>query len=107
MPIPTENASSPPPAPPASDCWFLTGPTAAGKTKVGIELAIRLNAEVISLDSMALYRGLDIGTAKPSAEDRSHVPHHLLDLVPPTEDFSLSEYIDAAHTAIAEIKSRD
>jgi tRNA dimethylallyltransferase len=106
MPNPSENAISPTPAPPAADCWFLTGPTAAGKTKVGIELAQRLNAEIVSLDSMALYQGLDIGTAKPSAEDRSRVPHHLLDLVPPTEEFSLSEYIDAAHAAIAEIKSR-
>jgi tRNA dimethylallyltransferase len=55
---------------------------------------------------MALYQGMDIGTAKPSAEDRSCVPHHLLDLVPPTEDFSLSDYIDAAHAAIADIRGR-
>jgi tRNA dimethylallyltransferase len=94
------------PAPPAAGCWYLTGPTASGKTKVGIELALRLNAEIVSLDSMTIYRGMDIGTAKPSAEDRSRVPHHLLDLLPPSEDFSLSEYIDAAHAAIAEIKSR-
>ena len=94
------------PAPPVLDCWYLTGPTAAGKTKVGIELARRLGTEIVSLDSMALYRGMDIGTAKPSAEDRAAVPHHLLDLVPPTEEFSLSEYIDAAHAAIADIKSR-
>lgn len=96
----------PQPAPPALDCWYLTGPTAAGKTRVGVELALRIGAEIISLDSMALYQGMDIGTAKPSAEDRSRVPHHLLDLVPPTKDFSLSEYIDAAHAAIADIKSR-
>jgi len=106
MPNPSENTISPAPAPPANDCWFLTGPTAAGKTKVGIELAQRLQAEIVSLDSMALYQGLDIGTAKPTAEDRSRVPHHLLDLVPPTEEFSLSEYIDAAHAAIADIQSR-
>ena len=55
---------------------------------------------------MTLYQGMDIGTAKPSAEDRARVPHHLLDLVPPTEEFSLSEYIDAAHAAIAEIRGR-
>src|SRR5262245_40299358 len=94
------------PAPPALDCWYLTGPTAAGKTQVGVELAQRLNAEIVSLDSMALYRDMNIGTAKPTAADRSRVPHHLLDLVPPTEEFSLSEYIDAAHAAIAEIKGR-
>jgi tRNA dimethylallyltransferase len=96
----------PAPVPPALDCWYLTGPTAAGKTKVGIELARGLNAEIVSLDSMALYQGMDIGTAKPSAEDRARVPHHLLDLVPPTEEFSLSEYIDAAHAAIADIRGR-
>src|SRR5262245_24264042 len=95
-----------PPVPPALDCWYLTGPTAAGKTKVGVELALRLNAQIVSLDSMALYQGMNIGTAKPSAEDRSRVPHHLLDLVPPTEEFSLSEYIDAAHGALADIQSR-
>ena len=94
------------PAPPATGCWYLTGPTASGKTKVGVELALRLNAEIVSLDSMTIYQGMDIGTAKPSAEDRARVPHHLLDLVPPNEDFSLSDYIDAAHAKIAEIKSR-
>ena len=94
------------PVPPAFDCWYLTGPTASGKTKVGVELALRLNAEIVSLDSMTLYRGMDIGTAKPSDADRVRVPHHLLDVVDPNEDFSLSEYIDAAHEKIAEIKSR-
>ena len=102
-PSPTEPLR---PVPPALDCWYLTGPTASGKTKVGIELALRLNAEIVSLDSMTIYQGMDIGTAKPSAEDRARVPHHLLDLVPPNEDFSLSEYIDAAHVKIAEIRGR-
>ena len=97
---------APSPVPPAVDCWYLTGPTAAGKTQVGVELALRLNAEIISLDSMALYEGMNIGTAKPSSEDRARVRHHLLDLVPPTEEFSLSDYIDAAHEAIADIKGR-
>jgi tRNA dimethylallyltransferase len=94
------------PAPPALDCWYLSGPTASGKTRVGVELAERLNAEIVSLDSMALYREMDIGTAKPTAEDRARVPHHLLDLVPPAEEFSLSEYIDAAHAAIRHIRGR-
>src|SRR5436305_13935958 len=98
--------TGPAPLPPAVDCWFLTGPTASGKTQVGVELALRLNAEIISLDSMAVYRGMDIGTAKPSLADRQRVRHHLLDLVPPTEEFSLSGYIDTAHAAIAEIKGR-
>jgi tRNA dimethylallyltransferase len=94
-----------PPVPPALDCWYLTGPTAAGKTQVGIELALRLGAEIVSLDSMTLYQGMDVGTAKPSAADRARVPHHLLDLVPPSEEFSLSEYVDAAHEAISRIRN--
>jgi tRNA dimethylallyltransferase len=95
-----------PPAPPALDCWYLTGPTAAGKSAVAVELAGRIGAEILSLDSMAVYQGMDIGTAKPSAEQRQGAPHHLLDLAPPNEDFSLSQYIDAAHEAIAEVRGR-
>src|SRR4030095_17143235 len=94
------------PAPPVANCWCLTGPTAAGKTRVGVELALGIGAEIVSLDSMTVYQGLDIGTAKPTAEDRRRVPHHLLDLVPPTEEFSLSEYVGAAHRAIAAILGR-
>lgn len=94
------------PLPPVRNAWFLTGPTAAGKTKVGVQLARRLNAEIISLDSMAVYRGMDIGTAKPTAEERTAVPHHLLDVASPREDYSLSEYLDAAHAAVAEIRGR-
>ncbi len=93
-------------SPAARDCWFLTGPTAAGKTQVGLELAQRIGAEIVSLDSMTLYSGMDIGTAKPTALDQTRVPHHLLDLVAPTEDFSLAEYLDAAHEKILDIKSR-
>src|SRR6186997_2987521 len=98
--------TGPSPLPPAIDCWYLTGPTAAGKTKVGVELAQRLNAEIVSLDSMTLYAGMDIGTAKPSVEDRARVPHHLLDQVSPADEYSLSDYVDAAHAAIREIKCR-
>jgi tRNA dimethylallyltransferase len=87
-------------------CWFLTGATAAGKTRVGLELAQRLSAEIISLDSMAIYRGMDVGTAKPTAEDRRRVPHHLLDLVDPTEEFSVSQYVALAHEKIREIRQR-
>ena len=76
--------TGPSPVPPALDCWYLTGPTAAGKTQVGVELALRLDAEIISLDSMAVYRGMDIGTAKPSRADRERVPHHLLDIAAPS-----------------------
>jgi len=91
---------------PFADCWFLSGPTASGKTAVGLEVAKRLGAEIISLDSMALYRRLDIGTAKPTAGQRRAVPHHLIDLIEPHEAFSLARYIAAAATASAEIRAR-
>ena len=61
-------------------CWFLTGPTASGKSAVGVELAKRLGAEIVSMDSMALYKRMDIGTAKPTPEERRAVPHHLVDV---------------------------
>ena len=93
------------PAPPALDCWYLTGPTAAGKTAVGLELARLLKAEVISLDSMAVYRGMDIGTAKPSPEQLRAVPHHLINILNPDQEFSVSNYVEAAHQKIAELRS--
>src|SRR5882757_8920623 len=88
------------------DCWFLTGATAVGKTAIGVALAQRLGAEIISLDSMAIYRGMDIGTAKPSHEIRQLVPHHLIDIVDPTEEYSVAQYVDAAAAAVANIRSR-
>ena len=91
---------------PAGDCWFLSGPTASGKTAVGVELALRLGAEIISLDSMAVYRGMDIGTAKATPAERGGVPHHLIDVVDPADDFSLAEYVAAAEAAAAGIRSR-
>jgi tRNA dimethylallyltransferase len=90
----------------SSICWYLTGATAVGKSRVGIALAQRLGAEIISLDSMAIYRGMDIGTAKPTAEQRAAVPHHLIDIVDPTEDFSVAQYLDAVDRTIAEIRGR-
>jgi tRNA dimethylallyltransferase len=89
-----------------ADCWFLTGPTASGKSAVGLELAERLNAEIISLDSMALYRGMDIGTAKPTAAERAEVPHHLIDVVDPHEEYSVAQYVAAAERAVSEIVAR-
>lgn len=89
-----------------ANSWFLSGPTAAGKTAVGLELAQRLNAEIVSLDSMALFRGLDIGTAKPTAEERRRVPHHLLDVIGPQEAYSVAQYVAAAERAVEDILSR-
>jgi tRNA dimethylallyltransferase len=73
---------------------------------VGIALAKRLGAEIISLDSMAIYRGMDIGTAKPSAAQRAEVPHHLLDIVDPEEEYSVAQYVEAAAQVVDEIRSR-
>jgi len=86
--------------------WYLTGPTASGKTTVGIELAHRIGAEIISLDSMALYRGMDIGTAKPTVEEQRLVPHHLIDVLDPNEEFSVAQYLEAASAVANEITAR-
>jgi tRNA dimethylallyltransferase len=86
--------------------WFVTGATATGKTDVGLALAERLDAEIISLDSMAIYRGMDIGTAKPTAAQRARVPHHLLDIRDPIEEFSVWQYCDAALAAMRDIRGR-
>ncbi len=90
----------------ATRCWFLTGPTASGKSSVGIELARKLEAEIVSLDSMAVYRGMDIGTAKPTADQRQAVPHHLIDIVEPHQEFSLAQYLALAERCVTEILSR-
>lgn len=90
----------------ALKCWYLTGATAGGKTLISLELAKRLNAEIISLDSMAIYREMDIATAKPSREQQAEVPHHLIDIISPAESFSVSRYREMALAKIAEIKSR-
>ena len=90
----------------ARKCWFVTGATASGKTAVSLALAKRLDAEIISLDSMAIYRGMDIGTAKPTAETQSLVPHHLIDIRDPNETCSVSEYRELAMEKVDEIHSR-
>lgn len=92
--------------PPLKGCWYLTGPTSSGKTSLALEVAQRLNAEIISLDSMAIYRGMDIGTAKPSAEQRALVPHHQLDICDPTETYSVSNYVSSTHSIAADIHAR-
>ncbi|MCW5876668.1 MAG: tRNA (adenosine(37)-N6)-dimethylallyltransferase MiaA, partial [Anaerolineales bacterium] len=84
----------------------LVGPTAVGKTEVALQLAEGLDAEIISADSRLLYRGMDIGTAKPSAEERRRVPHHLIDVAYPDETWSLARFQAAAAEAIAAVSSR-
>jgi tRNA dimethylallyltransferase len=90
----------------AAPLLALVGPTAAGKTEAGIAVAERLGAEIVSVDSMLVYRGMDIGTAKPTAEQRERVPHHLLDVAEPSEPFSVARYQELARAAIARIRSR-
>ncbi len=88
------------------EAWFLTGPTAGGKSSVALELARRIDAEIISLDSMAVYRGMDIGTAKPTLAERRAVPHHLIDIVEPGDEFSVARYLAAARQAVGDIRGR-
>ena len=85
---------------------FLVGCTASGKSSLGVELAGRLGGEIISIDSMKVYRGMDIGTAKPSASVRATVPHHLVDVVDPWDDFSVAQYVALADSAVASIHER-
>jgi len=87
-------------------CMFLCGPTAAGKTSAALMLAKELNAEILSMDSMAIYRGMDIGTAKPSTAEQLQVQHHLIDLVEPDQDFSVADYIAAAVCRVQEVLDR-
>ncbi len=92
--------------PPLRNVWYLSGPTASGKTAVGVELALALDAEIISLDSMALFRDMEIGTAKPEPAVRVRVPHHLLEVRTPDTDFSLANYVVLAHATAAAIRKR-
>jgi len=86
---------------------FIAGCTGSGKGSLGRELARRTGAEIVSLDSMKVYRRMDIGTAKPSAEVRREIPHHLIDVVEPAEDFSVARYVHLAEQAIVDIRSRN
>ena len=84
----------------------IVGPTAVGKTALSLALARRFPMEVMSVDSRQVYRGMDIGTAKPTPEQRAQVKHHLIDVVDPTEEFSLATYLDLARAAVREIHRR-
>ena len=84
----------------------ITGPTASGKTWLAVELARRYNGEVVSADSMQIYRRMDIGTAKPTRSEMRGVPHHMLDVADPEEDFSVARYVQLAVPCIKDILSR-
>lgn len=83
--------------------YIILGPTASGKTAVAIELAKKLNGEIISADSMQIYKGMDIGTAKPSIEERQGIPHHLFDIAEPDETYSVAMFQQAAKACIEDI----
>ncbi len=84
----------------------IIGPTAVGKTEIALRLAERLGGEIVSVDSRLFYRGMDIGTAKPSAEEQARVPHHLIDVADPDQPWSLATFQPAAAQAIAGIQAR-
>ena len=86
--------------------FALLGPTASGKSRLALRLAERLPIEIVSVDSGQVYRGMDIGTAKPSAEERRRVPHHLIDLVDPTESYSAGRFREDAVAAVEAILAR-
>ena len=85
---------------------MLVGPTASGKTALALHLAEHLNGEIVSCDAVAVFRGLDIGSAKPTSAERARVPHHSLDLLDPNQPTTAGDYARAARTALAEIQSR-
>ena len=84
----------------------LVGPTASGKTRLAVELAKEHNGEVVSADSMQIYRRMDIGTAKPTAEEMEGIPHHMIDVADPEEDFSVARYVEMAAACVDDILAR-
>ncbi len=87
--------------------YFLIGPTASGKTKISINLAKKLDAEIISCDSMCFYKHMDILTSKPAEKERNAIKHHLIDIIPPAKPFNVAQYRELALAAIEDILSRD
>lgn len=84
----------------------VVGPTASGKTDIAVEIAKRYNGEVVSADSMQIYKQMSIGTAKPTKEEMKRIPHHLVDILELSKDFSVADYAQLAHVAISDIYSR-
>ena len=88
------------------ECWVLTGPTASGKTALSIRLAKAHDCEIVCMDSMQIYRRMNIGTAKPTVEEMSGIAHHMLDVAEPDENFSVARYQEMAEECIADIQAR-
>jgi len=91
---------------PGQPLLALVGPTASGKTEAAIELALGSGAEIVSVDSMLVYRGMDVGTAKPTPAQRDRVPHHLIDLAEPSESFSVARYQALGRAALTDVGAR-
>ncbi|HXB58193.1 MAG TPA: isopentenyl transferase family protein, partial [Candidatus Acidoferrales bacterium] len=81
---------------------FIAGPTATGKSEIALTLAEKIGGEIISVDSMQVYRGLDIGTAKPDAATRKRIPHHLIDVCDLAEPFDAAKFVQLANRTVAE-----
>src|SRR5690242_7445937 len=89
-----------------SPLLVVIGPTASGKSALAMEVAMRAGAEILSVDSMQVYRGMDVGTAKPTADERSRVRHHLVDVVDASEPFTVARFVELADAVIADARSR-
>ena len=87
-------------------CFVITGPTACGKSDLAMRLAVRLGGEIIGMDSMQIYRRMDIGTAKPTPEERAQVVHHMIDVVEPAENYTVAQYREDAEEAASRVLSR-
>lgn len=98
MPLPTPSSFA--------DAFILTGPTGSGKSAVALDLAERIGGEIVAMDSMTLYRGMDIGTAKPTADEQARVPHHLIDVLDPWEAGNVAWWLEQAADACAAIRNR-
>ncbi|MCY4529616.1 MAG: tRNA (adenosine(37)-N6)-dimethylallyltransferase MiaA [Chloroflexi bacterium] len=85
----------------------IVGPTASGKSRLGMEIAQSVGGEIVGADSRQVYRRMDIGTAKPSVEDRQRVPHHLIDIIDPSDEYSVALYVRQARQAISDVLNRD
>ncbi|GJQ58004.1 MAG: tRNA (adenosine(37)-N6)-dimethylallyltransferase MiaA [Candidatus Scalindua sp. AMX11] len=86
--------------------WILTGTTASDKTDIGFHIAQEIDGEIISADSMLIYRGMDIGTAKPTLEMRKKIPHHLIDIVDPWESYSVGKYVEDVENVIGALRKK-
>src|SRR3954470_21413409 len=90
----------------SANLLVILGPTASGKSALALELAARVGGELLSVDSMQVYRHLDIGTAKPSPAEQERVPHHLIDVVEPTEEFTVARFVELADATVADAGAR-